>query len=81
VSEERPLYVTAAPRNGTLSMLPTTWQGRSLWIEYTGADGVERMISGKYLADSALGLILGANGSRTLIAWSALATVELVEDG
>ena len=60
-------------------MVPGTWQGRGLRIEYTGPGGEDRSTSGRLLDTCGLGLVLASGGARTVIAWSALTTIELID--
>jgi len=67
-------------RTGPKGMVPSTWIGRSLRVEYTDAFGSGRETSGMYLDWAAAGIIMNVHGARTLLAWDRIVVVELVED-
>lgn len=67
-------------RNGSRGLLPSTWIGRTLRIEYTGADGKRAEGSGVLLDWCPVGVILSLAGAKTLIPWERLALLELVEE-
>ncbi len=78
-----PTYPGDAPRpkrNGARGLLPSTWIGRTLRIEYVDAHGCGQATSGLYLDWTPLGVIVNSSGARTLISWERLTTLELVED-
>ena len=89
MTDEATAYMTAPDvngrpalpkRTGPKSMIPSTWIGRSLRVEYADANGAGRETSGMYLDWCPVGLILNVRGARTLLAWDRLALVELVEE-
>lgn len=61
------------------SLLPSTWIKRELVIEHV-VGGAVRESRGTFLDWTPVGPILNVGGSRTLISWDTLATVELVAD-
>jgi hypothetical protein len=65
-------------RVGTRSMIPSTWVGRSLRVEYVGADGKAATASGVLLDWCPSGVILSLAGARTIVCWDRLTLVELV---
>ena len=68
-----------ARRSGAKGMLPSTWGGRALRLEYVVC-GELRETTGTLLDVYPAGLIVNAGGARTLIAWETVAVVELVGD-
>ena len=68
-----------ARRAGPKGLLPSTWTGRGLRVEYTDASGEGQSTSGVYLDHCPIGLILNIRGSRTMVAWDRLCLVELAE--
>jgi hypothetical protein len=88
VSEEAAMYMTAPDKNGTpplpgrdgpKGLLPSTRLKRHLRLEYVVC-GKLRETTGTLLDIYPAGPVLNAGGARTLIAWEAVAVVELVED-
>jgi hypothetical protein len=67
-------------RNGAKSLLPLSWVGRTIRVEYRGADGRERNTSGMLLDLYPTGLLIGIKSARTLLSWDAVVVVELIED-
>ena len=67
-------------RNGHRGMLPSTWIGRSLRLEYTDASGKAAKTSATLLDWCPLGLVVDSHGSRAIIPWDRLAWVELTPD-
>jgi hypothetical protein len=67
-------------RAGVRSMVPSTWIGRSLRIEYEGAGGASRETKATLLDWSPVGLLLNVAGGKTLLAWERLVLAELQED-
>ncbi len=71
----------ALPRRvGTRSMLPSTWVGRSLHVEYTDASGKAATTTGTLADWCPCGPILLIAGARTILAWERLVLIELVGD-
>ncbi len=70
---------TLPKRGGPKGMLPSTWQQRSLRLEYVVA-GELRQTTGTLLDVYPAGPIVNAGGARTLISWDVLALAELVDD-
>jgi hypothetical protein len=58
-------------------MLPSTWQGRTLRIEYVDARGKVIETSGTLLDWFPFGPCFSLSGGRCLIAWDRLTTLEL----
>lgn len=71
---------TLPKRSAAKGLLPSTWQERTLKVEYTDCHGSGCETSGVYLDHCATGVILNIRGAKTLIAWDRLAVVELQED-
>lgn len=67
-------------RAGTRGLLPSTWMGRTLRLEYVGADGGARETSATLLDWGPIGAVVSVAGAKTLVPWERLALVELVED-
>ena len=67
-------------RVGTRSMLPTTWLGRGLRVEYTDADGRGVTTRGVLADWTPVGPVLLVAGARTILAWERIALAELQED-
>jgi hypothetical protein len=66
----------AAPKG----LLPSTWLGRSLRIEYVDAYGGGQETRGTLLDFYPAGPVLHVAGAKTLICWERLVLCELVED-
>ena len=66
-------------RGGPKGMLPSTWMGRSLRVEYVDAYGGGRETSGVLLDWCPTAPVLNVRGARTLIAWDRLCLCELAE--
>jgi hypothetical protein len=62
------------------SMLPSTWMGRSLRVEYVGADGKGQKTSGTYHDHCGTGIVLRAHGTRMIFSWDRIVLAELVAD-
>jgi hypothetical protein len=69
--------VPATPRGGPKTLLPSSWTGRSVKIEYRSADGYAGTISGKLLDLYPAGPVIGTNGTRCVLAWDAIVLTEL----
>jgi hypothetical protein len=76
-----PEGVPLPKRNGSRGMLPLSWMGRKLRIEYTDAGGGGQEASGVLLDWCPAGPVLNVRGARTIIAWDRLAVVELAAEG
>ena len=73
----------AAPlprRVGTRSMLPSTWIGRNVALEYVGADGRAAATNGVLLDWCPVGMLVLVAGAKTLLCWERLVLAELRED-
>jgi hypothetical protein len=64
-------------RNGRKSLLPLSWVGREVTVEYTDAGGEARATSATILDLYPFGLILNVRGTRTALAWERVALIEL----
>ena len=89
MSEDLGVYMTAPTTNGdkplprrvgTRSMLPSTWLGRTLRIEYVGPDSMAAATTGTLLDWCPVGPILLLAGARTIVSWDRLVLVELHGD-
>ena len=67
-------------RAGPKGLLPSTWLGRALKVEYTDCYGSGQATSGMLLDLYPAGPVLNIGGAKTLISWDRLALCELVED-
>ena len=65
--------------SGAHPMLPSTWQGRRITVEYLGPDDEARCTSGKFLDACGFGVIIAAGGAggKVAICWDAVLLVEL----
>ena len=88
MTEEMGVYMTAPTTNGDLSlprrngprsMVPGTWLGRDVRLEYVGADGKGRETSATLLDWCPTGLLVSVAGAKTLLWWERLVLCELVE--
>ncbi len=66
-------------RGGPKGLMPSTWIGRGVLVEYRDASGRAQSLGGKLLDTFPVGIVVGANGSRTLLSWDALVLAELVD--
>jgi len=64
-------------RGGPKGLMPSTWTGRSLRIEYVDCDGSGQKTSGTLLDLYPTGPVLNIAGARVLISWDRLCLVEL----
>lgn len=67
-------------RNGHRGMLPSTWTGQTLRVEYTDAGGKATRTTGVLLDWYPAGVVLSLSGAKTLIPWERVALLELVSD-
>ena len=67
-------------RAGARTMLPSTWVGRSLRLEYSGPAGEMRETSATLLDWCGMGPIFNIAGARTVLSWDVVTVIELVED-
>jgi len=63
-------------------MLPSTWQGRRITVEYLGPDEEARCTSGKFLDTCGFGVIIaardpGGGPGKVAICWDSVFVVEL----
>jgi hypothetical protein len=68
-----------AKRGGPKGLVPGSWVSRGVRVEYRGADGRAQTLSGKLLDTFPTGLVVGADGGRTLLSWDAFVLLELVD--
>jgi hypothetical protein len=66
-------------RAGVRGMLPSTWIGRTLRVEYIDASGKGKETTATFLDWTPVGLLLLVAGGKTLLAWERLVLCELVE--
>ena len=71
--------IPLAKRAASKGLLPGSWLSRGVRIEYRDADGRAQNLDGKLLDTFPTGMVVGANGCRTLLSWGALILCELVE--
>lgn len=64
-------------RNGARGLLPSTWLGRSVKLEYTDASGLAVETTGTLLDYCGTGPIFNLSGARVLLAWDRLVLIEL----
>ena len=69
-----------AKRNGARGMVPSTWLGRSVKLEYTDAHGMGVETSGVLLDWCPVGLVVSLDGAKTLLSFDRLALMALVND-
>ena len=67
-------------RAGQRGLLPSTWLGRSLRVEYTDASGKAAATDGILLDWCGAGPLVNLAGAKTLLSWDRLVLAELVED-
>ena len=67
-------------RSAAKGLMPSTWIGRTLRIEYVGAGGDAQHTSGKLLDIYPAGPVINLAGARTLLCWERLVICQLVED-
>jgi hypothetical protein len=69
------------PRRAPRGLLPSTWTGRTLKIEYAGADGLPVTTSGALLELFPFGPVLkSAEGEKFALSWDRISLLELQED-
>ena len=69
------------PRRTPRGLLPSTWTGRTLKVEYVGGDGLSATTSGCLLELMPFGPILKSSaGDKFALSWDAIRLVELKED-
>jgi hypothetical protein len=66
-------------RGGPKGLLPSTWDGRTLKLEYVVC-GELRETTATLLDVFPTGAVVNVGGARTLIAWETIAVVELQND-
>jgi hypothetical protein len=66
-------------RTGPKGLLPSTWQQRTLRLEYVVC-GELRTTEATLLDVYPAGPIVNAGGARTLISWDAISVLELIND-
>jgi hypothetical protein len=74
-----PAAVPLPKRGGPKGMMPSTWTGRGVRVEYRDASGRGQTMSGKLLDTFPVGIVVGVNGCRQLFSWDALVSCELDE--
>ena len=67
-------------RAGTRGLLPSTWLGRTVRLEYADAAGRAAATEAVLLDWCGAGVLLNVAGAKTLLAWDRLVLCELVED-
>lgn len=72
--------VALPKRNGHRGLLPSTWLGRSVKLEYVDASGRGVETSGTLLDWCGAGPVFNLAGGRVLVAWDRLVSLELVSD-
>ena len=69
------------PRRTPRGLLPGTWVGHSVKVEYAGSDGVSVTTSGALLEIYPFGPVLkSVQGDKFALSWDRISLVELVED-
>ncbi len=66
-------------RNGHRGMVPSTWLGRSVKLEYTDAHGLGVETSGILLDWCGTGPVFNLAGAKVLVAWDRVCLLELVD--
>jgi hypothetical protein len=64
-------------RGGPKGLPPTTWLSRGVRVEYRDASGQAQTLSSRLMDTFPRGMVVGANGTRTLLSWGALVLCEL----
>lgn len=81
--------MTAPDVNGTPSLpkrqapkglLPTTWVGRTLKVEYVDGYGTGAEATGACLDLYPFGIVMNLSGQRAAVSWDALRVVTLMND-
>jgi hypothetical protein len=67
-------------RNSHRGMLPATWTGRTLRLEYADANGRGQKASGTLLDWTPVGPVLNLHRAKTVIGWGRIVLYELVAD-
>jgi hypothetical protein len=69
------------PRRTPRGLLPSTWTGHTVKVEYTGADGLSATTSGALLELLPFGPILkSSQGDKFALSWDRISMIELQED-
>jgi hypothetical protein len=69
------------PRRVPRGLLPSTWTGRTLKVEYAPADGMPSSTTGCLLECFAFGPILkSGDGDKFALSWDRISLVQLEED-
>src|SRR3712207_2424603 len=69
------------PRRTPRGLLPSTWAGRSVRVEYTGAGGEAVSTTGALLEYYPFGMVLrSSEGDKFALSWDRLTLVELLDD-
>ena len=71
---------TLPKRSGQRTMIPSTWIGRSLRIEYRDAYGKGQRTSATLLDWTPVGMVLDTYGAKVILPWERLAFIELIPD-
>ena len=74
--EEAPLPKRSGPRG----MLPSTWLGRELRMEYSDLTGKGVSTTGVLLDFFPFGPVLNIGGARIAVSWEKVSLIELVSD-
>lgn len=67
-------------RSAPKGLLPSTWTGRTLRVEYTDGFGAGVETSGTLLDVYPFGPVMNLDGAKTCLSWDVVRLVELVED-
>jgi hypothetical protein len=67
-------------RNGHKGMLPSTWLGRELRMEYSDLTGKGVTTTGILLDFFPFGPVLNIGGARIAVSWEKVSLIELVSD-
>ena len=73
---DAPLPKRQSPRG----ILPLSWTGRVIEVDYIGPDGAPAHAKGAYLDFCTSGPILNVEGRKTVVCFERICTVALVED-
>jgi hypothetical protein len=69
------------PRRAPRGLLPGTWTGHTVKVEYAGADGLSVTTSGALLEYFPFGPVLrSAEGDKYALSWDRISMIELKED-
>jgi hypothetical protein len=72
--------IPLARRGGPKQLLPGSWVGRTLKVEYVDGYGAGAEATGACLDLYPFGIVLNLSGQRAAVSWDALRVVTLISD-